>query len=157
MAIWNVPPKAKIYEALSAIADGRVNIIGDTKAEVVSSSGNKTYLIEWSDDFSKITSNDNASYWQGYLGYPILAVLLTLDRLQYSKEIASHLAGVYWKKINTKYKNDWDKAVGAVLESLREKGSDIESINAEVDNIMEQVNNLSLEKLPSRQTPPKGN
>lgn len=157
MAEWKIPPKAKIYEALSAIADDRVKIIGDTKAEVISSSGNKTYLIEWSDDFSKITSNDNASYWQGYLGYPILAVLLTLDRLQYKKEIANHLAGVYWKKINTKYKNDWDRAVEAVLESLREKGSDIESINAEVDNIMEQVNNLSLEKLPSRQTPPKGN
>jgi hypothetical protein len=30
-------PKAKIYEALSAVADGRVTLMGGEKAEVVSS------------------------------------------------------------------------------------------------------------------------
>ena len=75
MSTWKSPPKAKVYEALSAVADGRVTLMGGEKAEVVSSDGTKTYHVEWSPDSNQITSNDNASYWQGYLGYPIIAVL----------------------------------------------------------------------------------
>jgi hypothetical protein len=74
MSTWKSPPKAKVYEALSAVADGRVTLMGGEKAEVVSSDGTKTYHVEWSPDSNQITSNDNASYWQGYMGYPIIAV-----------------------------------------------------------------------------------
>lgn len=157
MTTWNLPPKAKIYEGLSAIADGRIRIGEKTQAEVDSSSRDKTYIVEWSDDFSKITSNDNASYWQGYLGYPIIAVLLKLERIQYNKEILPYLTNIQWKQINRKYKNDWDKAVDEVLLSLTESGVSVEIINNEVDKIMEQLQKLSFEKLSSRRQPPKSN
>ncbi len=49
-----MPPKAKIYEALSAVGDHRVKIKEDDTAEVVSSDGSKTYLVEWSPDVQKI-------------------------------------------------------------------------------------------------------
>ena len=42
---WKVPPKAKIYEALTAVADGRVNLKGGETAEVLSSDGTKTYIV----------------------------------------------------------------------------------------------------------------
>ena len=155
MAKWKLPPKAKIYEGLSAIADKRVKILDSTHAEVLSSDNGKTYNLEWSENCSKIISNDNASYWQGYLGYPIIAVLLITGKINYNEEIALLLAGVPWKTINKKYKNNWDKAVDEVLSNLKESGIDINAINAEVDNIMDQIKELDLERLPSRLRPPK--
>ena len=47
-----------------------------TRWEVVSSDGTKKYRVEISADGREISSNDNASYWQGYLGYPAIAVLM---------------------------------------------------------------------------------
>ena len=75
---WKLPPIAKVYEALSAVADGRVRITGDTAAQVTSSTRDKTYTVHWSPDLAHITANDNASHWQGYTGYPIIAVLFVL-------------------------------------------------------------------------------
>jgi hypothetical protein len=151
---WKLPPKAKIYEALSAVADNRVKITGETMAEVASSSYDKTYHVEWSPDFTQITSDDNASFWQGYLGYPILAVLMIKGRLTFDKGIAESLAGVPWKKINKQYRNDYDKAVQSVLDSLEAKGSDTRTIRDEADRIMTRLEELSLKKLP-RKTRPK--
>ena len=61
MTTWKVPPRAKIFEALSAVADGRVRLVGEREAEVVSSERSKTYVVEWSEDHREFSSNDNAS------------------------------------------------------------------------------------------------
>ena len=98
MATWKAPPKAKIYEALSAVGDGRVEMVGERTAQVTSSARDTTYTVEWSEDGKGITSNDNASYWQGYPGYPILAVLMVRTDLNFSPRIASSLSGVAWKQ-----------------------------------------------------------
>jgi hypothetical protein len=155
MAVWKIPPKAKIYEALSAVADGRTKLTGDRKADVVSSGGTKTYVVEWSEDLSGITSNDNASYWQGYMGYPIIAALILLEKLNFKQEVAQLLAGIPWKKINQQFRNDYDKAVEAVLGNLEAKGIQREAVVSEVDSIMAQLEKLELEKLPRRRRPPK--
>ena len=68
-------PLAKVYEALSAISSKRV-IMNDTEAIVYSSDNKKQYKVQWLDN--KYTSNDNATYWQGYSGYPVIAVLMLL-------------------------------------------------------------------------------
>jgi hypothetical protein len=156
MEKWKLPPKAKIFEALSAVADGRVSQTGDNEAEVVSSSGTKTYSVSWSDDFSSITSNDNASYWQGYLGYPILAALMHLGKLAYDPGTAQLLAGIPWKQINKQFKNDYVKAVESVLCSLGEKGANTDLIRSEVKEIMTQIEQLCLGKVPRKKRPPKG-
>ena len=91
-----MPPKANIYEALSAVADQRVTITGLTSAQVQSSSRDKIYDVEWSDDISEITSNDNASHWQGYIGYPIIAVLLKIGKLSFNIHIAELPAGLVY-------------------------------------------------------------
>lgn len=155
MATWKSPPKAKIYEALSAIGDGRVKLKADRKAEIESSGRSKTYLVEWSDDLRGITSNDNASYWQGYMGYPIIVVLLLLGRLDFKKETADLLSGIPWKQINKQFRNNYDKAVESVLDQLEANGVDTQTITSEVEKIMAQVETLELEKLPRRKPPPR--
>lgn len=155
MSTWKLPPRAKVYEALSAIGDNRVTLYPTRAANVKSSSGDKNYTVEWSEDFSKVTSNDNASFWQGYLGYPILAVLLKLGRLQYDPAVAKNLAGIHWKKINDKFKRDYEKAIDFALNELEKSGVKREPIDHEVNRIMEQLKLLAFEKLSSRLTPPK--
>jgi hypothetical protein len=147
MDSWKLPPKAKIYEALSAVADNRVKITSETSAIVTSSSLDKNYTVTWSEDLTQITSNDNASHWQGYVGYPIVAVLLVKGKMNFDREIAGHLAGIVWKKVNKQFKNDYDKAVESVLASLEEKGIDTRSIRDEVERIMTQIEQLALKKL----------
>lgn len=155
MSRWKSPPKAKVYEALSAIADDRVTLMGGEKAEVVSSDGTKTYHVEWSSDLNQITSNDNASYWQGYMGYPIIAVLMVLGKLEYRHEVAAFLAGVPWKQMNRQFRNDYAKAIDSVLDALEAKGTPRQTVVAEMDRIMAEIEGLELEKLPRRKRPPK--
>jgi hypothetical protein len=150
---WEMPPKAKVYEAISAVADGRVRIVGPTRAEVVSSSGDRTYRVEWSDDMRRITSNDNASFWRGYAGYPIIAVLMKAGRILFDSEIAAKLGGVPWKRINAKFRGDYEKAVDSVLGSIEERGGDRDRIVREADNIYEQLSELHLERLLKRESP----
>lgn len=155
MSLWKLPPKEKIYEALSAIADNRVQIIAPGSAEVISSSRDKRYSVEWSPDMTKISSNDNASYWQGYLGYPVVAVLLATGKIAFRPEIANPLAGIAWKDLNTKFKKDYSKAVQSVLESIEVGGGNINKIKEEVESIYAQLSQLKLERGQARKAPPK--
>ena len=156
MVLWKLPPKAKLYEALTAVADNRVSIIGDSTAEVISSSGAKKYTVEWSDDQTQFTSNDNASYWQGYLGYPIVAVLMQIGRLKFDHAVAKHLAGVPWKTINKQHKNDYNNAIEEVMKTLSKKGVEVNTIHAEVEKLYQQLDGTMLGKLSKRTRPPKG-
>ena len=153
MSEWNLPPKPKIYEALTAVAEGRVRFSGAARAQVVSSTGEKTYTVSWSDDMRRFSSDDNASRWQGYLGYPIIAVLIVLGKLEYRPETARKLAGVPWKEINTRFRRDYGKAVESVLEGIAANGGDAEEIIREVDSIYEQLSKLRLERLGHRKSP----
>jgi hypothetical protein len=94
MLPWKLPPKAKIYEALSAVAESRVRIGDGNTATVLSSAGDKAYMVRWNPELTRISSNDNASFYQGYMGYPIVAVLMLIGKLRFSREVASHLAGI---------------------------------------------------------------
>ena len=124
MTAWKMPPVAKVYEALSAIAEGRVRITAPGRAEVVSSAGDKTYAVTWSEDGRQISSNDNASMWQGYTGYPIIAVLLATGRIPYDPAVAALLAGVPWHDLNERFKRDYDAAVESVLYDIESRGGD---------------------------------
>lgn len=150
MECWKLPPKAKIFEAMSAVADGRVKLTGETSAEVSSSSGDRTYHIEWNEDLTQITSDDNASLWQGYLGYPALAVLMVKGKLPCDATVAAHLAGIPWKRINKQFRNDYEKAVESVLESCAQRGVDVFSVRAEAERIMSILEGIRLERLPRR-------
>lgn len=103
----------------------------------------------------RIRSNDNASYWQGYAGYPVVAVLLALGRIDFNAEIAKSLAGVPWKRINDRFKRDYDKAVDCVLEELEAKGVDKAAVIQQVESIYAQLAALKIERGPRTTLPPK--
>lgn len=153
MSPWKMPPKAKVYEALSAVADKRVSITGDTTAQVQSSSHDKTYDVEWSEDISEITSNDNASYWQGYIGYPIIAVLMQIGKLSFNSQIAERLADIPWKLVNEQFKRDYDKAINHILDGIEAKGGNRTEIIQEVEKIYEQLGKLGLQRSKRRRRP----
>lgn len=153
MTQWSLPPIAKIYEALSAVADGRVKLTGAATAEVLSSERDKTYVVKWSADGRSITSNDNATRWQGYIGYPIIAVLLQTGRIAYDAALASALAGVPWHTLNQQFKRDYDAAVAQVLAQVaEERGGDEAAIRQEVDRIYAALAALELERPAPKRT-----
>ena len=155
MQFWKQPPIAKIYEALGALADERIHDIDAHSATVISSTGDKKYLVEWSHDFAWITSNDNASFWQGYLGYPIIAVILKAGKINYRIDIAEKLKGVAWKAINTKYKNKYDLAIAEVLQEIQRNGGNRDDIVGECEQIASELAKLCLMKPSEKRTPSK--
>ena len=155
MTTWKLPPRAKVFEALTALADGRVDLAGPGEARVRSSAGDKTYTVEWTDEGTSITSNDNASYWQGYAGYPILAVLMALGTLRVDARAAQQLAGVDWHDLNRRFRRDYDAAVSHVLSAAEARGVDARAIERQVDDVMEQLASLEVQRPARSRRPPK--
>ena len=141
--IWKMPPPIKIYEALGAIGDGRVRFQDEHRAQVTSSEGDKTYEVELSDDGREISSNDNASYWQGYLGYPAIAVLLMRGLYRPPANVIDALAGIPWKEINRRLKNDYDATIAEVNRIVEASGHDPDAIASEVDSILDALRALA--------------
>lgn len=131
-----LPPIEKIPEAYSAIADNRV-VMSENSAYVDSSDHSKRYTVTWNGDF--YTSNDNASFWQGYAGYPMIAVLMLQDKLPLDKAIAAHFKDINWKALNTKHKNKYDKTVAEILEFLKTEGVDTDAISTEITRSMKTL------------------
>lgn len=133
-------PIAKMYEALSAVADGRVQLCGaDSKAIVTSSARTKRYTVMISDGL--YTSNDNATYWQHYAGYPIIAVLIEQRRISLppdSQPLLGHFKNINWKQLNTENRNHYDKAVSEFLSAT----CHADEIEKFVRNVYEQANSL---------------
>ena len=133
---WKIPPLIKAYEALGAIGDGRVRIEDDRHATVTSSDLSKTYDVEMSADGREIASNDNASYWQGYLGYPAIAVLIARGFYRPPANVTDALAGVAWKELNRKYKNAWEKTIAVVDQQIEQSGHDPDAVRSEAEALL---------------------
>ncbi len=154
MTPWKLPPRAKVFEAFTAVADGRVRLAGPGSATVTSSRGDKTYDVGWSDDGRVVTSNDNASYWQGYLGYPVLAVLLVRGVLRADATAVDAMAGVPWHDLNTRFKRDYEAAVAHVLGELAAHGGDPALVEREVAAVLDQLAALGLQRGGRGRRPP---
>ena len=113
-----MPPKEKILEAYSAIADKRIEM-HENSAEVHSSDASKTYLVEWEGD--TFASGDPATYWQSYPGYPVIAVLLIQGRLPLDEELIQPMAGIPWKKLNDAHKRDYAAAAEEAMKGIENK------------------------------------
>lgn len=150
---WKIPPIIKVYEALGAIADERITVVRNI-AKIVSSSGGKTYEVIYNDGEQAITANDNGSYWQGYLGYPAIAFLMKKGVLKYDEDIAQLFKGIAWKDINTKFKDDYVKTEAYLKEQLGEQSwSNAQEFTKDT---LVQIQELNLNKFPSKNKPPKG-
>ena len=145
------PPIEKILEAYTAIADGHVKLEND-QALVTSSNETKTYTVTFHDN--TYTSNDNASYWQGYLGYPGIAVLMLQGKLPYSKELAQQFAGVDWNKINQEYKRNYAQAADTVMTA---KGIGKKKAETELHHVYDTLKQLPINVKRGSLRPPKAN
>lgn len=149
---FKIPPIEKIHEAYSAIADGRI-VLREQEAEVSSSDFSKKYFITWNDE--TYSSNDNASYWNNSLGYPIIAVLMLQGKLSLDKEIASYFKGINWKKLNTEHKNKYSEVVKKIMEKFELDGIDCNKINTEVNKVYKEIEQLTIHTKRSSLRPPK--
>ncbi len=140
---WKMPPLAKIYEALGAVGDGRVKPLDDTRALVTSSEGDKTYEVEVSPDGREVSSNDNASYWQGYVGYPPIAVMLARGRYRAPASVIDALAGIPWKELNRRFRNDYAKTLAEVARQLDASGHDSDVVRSEAEAILAWLRKLA--------------
>src|SRR5260370_9155084 len=104
---WKMPPIAKVYEAIGALGDGRVTIEDSAHASVKSSDGSKLYEVEISGDGREVSSNDSASYWQGYLGYPAIAGMLARGLYRPRADVFKALHRIPWKKHNPHLPNKY--------------------------------------------------
>ena len=103
-----MPPVEKVYEAFTAIADERVRMYED-HAEVDSSNDERMYTVRWRQD--TYTSDDPATYWQGYPGYPVIAVWILQGRLRADRKIIRHASDVPWHDLNDAHKRDYAAAL----------------------------------------------
>ena len=56
--------------------------------------------MAWNENGSTYSSNDNATYWQGYAGYPVIAVLMEQGELPLDRAAAEAFAHVDWTYLN---------------------------------------------------------
>ena len=136
---WKMPPLVKIYEAVGALGDGRVQLEDEQHASVLSSDRSKTYQVEISADGREISSNDNASYWQGYLGYPAIAVMLRRGLCPVRAEAISALSGIPWNELNRRFRNDYSRTIDEVMRRAEERGFDSRMIAAEAEAILAKL------------------
>lgn len=110
-----LPPKEKIYEAFTAVADGRVEM-KENRAAVVSSDASKSYKVVWRGNV--YASTDNATYWQGYAGYPVICVLMLQGKLSADRGVVRMFSGVPWNALNNLYKRNYAEALRAAIAGL---------------------------------------
>src|SRR5216683_1562217 len=151
---WKMPPIAKVYEAIGALGDGRVTIEDSTHASIKSSDGSKTYEIEISSDGREISSNDSASYWQGYLGYPAIAVMLARGLYGPRADVVKALSGVPWKELNTRFRNNYDRTIVEVLQQAEQNGYDVVAIRREAEAVLDSLRAASPLRGARRWPPP---
>jgi hypothetical protein len=139
MQPWKLPDKIKILEALGAIADDRLKFTENNQAKCLSSDRSKEYTIKYDLKHRAITSDDNSAHWQGRLGYPAIAVLMSLNELSKDGKIAEGVKDIPWKELNSKFNNDYQKTLAVVYTIAKSKGVTEKEINDFMDRAMEEI------------------
>jgi len=155
MTYWLPPHISKVYEAITAIADRRIELKSDNSAKCYSSSGNKFYIVSYDPDSNSIMASDNMAYYTNTIIYPMIALLMLKGRITYDNWLLSVLSNIKWKDINQKYKNNYDEAVAFVLENVKLKEHPVKQITQAIEKIYTQIYVLELKHLGKKVKPPK--
>lgn len=153
---WNKPHISKIYEALTAIADSRIELTGPNKAKCYSSTKSKFYEVEYNPDTNEMMANDNTAFYTGSVSYPMIALLMLTGKITYDQKLLPILKGIVWKDINQKFNNDYDQAIEFVLNDLENKGFDINYLKNSIQDIYQKTCDLKLGYLGTKKQPPAG-
>ena len=104
MMFLRLPPKIKVLEGAAAVADGRITVMNDNRAEVVSSDGTRKYVVYVDLKSGEACSTDNGTVYRNYIGYPIISFLMIKGVLPYSERVAKALSNINWRELNEKYR-----------------------------------------------------
>ena len=139
-----LPPRIKVLEALGAIGDERVKLLEDGKhAVVVSSDGSRTYNVYVDIGKRIVYSNDNGTVYRGYVGYPIISVLMLLGVLPLDRDSAEKLKGIKWKSLNEKYKRYF--IVEKIVKNIyKKRGGDPSRLDSFVKETLDKLKNIRL-------------
>ncbi|RLG85760.1 MAG: hypothetical protein DRO18_05340 [Thermoprotei archaeon] len=142
-----LPPRVKVLEALSAISDGRIKELSDKEYEVTSSDGTRRYNVYVDLEKKEVFSTDNGTFYRNYVGYPIIAILMTKGALPFNPKLASALKGINWRRINELFKN-YAKVESYIKSLLKRRGIEPEEIDYFISIVMNKLRELNLTKTP---------
>jgi len=146
--ILRLPPRIKVLEALSSIADGRIERVSEKRWRVVSSDGSRIYDVCVNLEKNVVYSDDNGTVYRGYIGYPIIAALMLLGVVSYNGRVAEAVKRIPWRKLNEEYKNY--KAVEEVVKKIVEdRGVSAEVVDAAIEEAMKTLERLKLRYVSS--------
>jgi len=148
LEILRMPPRIKILEALGAIADGRVRVVSDREAIVVSSEGDRSYRVYVDLEKRVAYSDDNGTRYRGYVGYPIAAFLMLRGVLPFRRDLAEALRGIRWRQLNEKYKS-YSAVEEVIFRELRSRSIDPEEVIKYMEEVMRSLSSLGLRRSSS--------
>lgn len=141
--LLRMPPRIKVLEALGSIADNRIHKIDDKHYEVISSDGTRKYRVYVDLETRRVYSDDNGTKLRGYVGYPIIAILMLNGKLPYNERLANALKGIPWKKLNETYKKYAIVEI-IVKEKARRKGVSSDEIDAFIRDVLAKLRSMQL-------------
>ncbi len=137
------PPRIKILEALGAIADGRISKIREKRYLVRSSDGTRSYDVYVDISRRIVYSNDNGTKYRGYIGYPIIAVLMVEKIISFDKSIAELLKGIPWRSLNEKYKK-YAIVEDIVLKKIEKGGIPRNRVLSFINKVLRELSRLEV-------------
>ena len=149
---WKKPHISRVYEALTALADGRIELVGNG-ARCFSKSGEKVFDIKYDPNIGSIMSNDNVAYFAHSISYPMIGYLLLSGRVQFDRKLLELLPNIYWEDIFQKYKNDYDKSLKFVMIELKNNGDDVDYISGEVRKVYDIICGMKIKTFGELQKP----
>lgn len=145
-----LPPKIKIIEALSAVADERI-IIEDLLSKewkcFSASSPWKIYKISYNEKENAILSNDSWSINQQFLWYPGIAFLLKIWKIKYEERILEMVKNIDWIKIKSQVNKDYESMYRLVLWNIHMAWYNVDFFISEIENINNQISDLHLKHI----------
>lgn len=146
-----MPPKIKVLEGAAAVADGRITVVSDNKAEVKSSDGSRSYIVYVDLKSKEACSTDNGTIHRRYIGYPIISFLMLKGILPYNDRIAKALSGINWRELNEKYKN-YNLVEEEVKKIAMSKGIFPNEIDTFKERVYSALKSLRFRYVPDRCT-----
>ncbi|MEM2121812.1 MAG: hypothetical protein QXU20_04110 [Candidatus Woesearchaeota archaeon] len=143
--LWKLPPNVKVLEALGCLGDDRIVLKGENKAVVYSSERKRAYLVVFYPETNKVYSDDNASKFHHYIGYPIIAFFMKKGIIEYDKNLAEKLRGINWHKLNTDFKRDYAKVEEYAKEICERNGIKREVVDNEIKKTLKKLEELKLQ------------
>ena len=141
------PPRIKALEALAAVADGRVERLGDKAFLVRSSDGSRVYRVYVDPERGVAYSDDNGTRLRGYIGYPIIAALILMGLVPRDDLLAEALRGIPWRRLNEELKK-YALVIERVKEIVRERGVDPSRVDRYMEEVSRVLRRMRLSLLP---------